>query len=175
MLQNWPYKRAFLTLRRAFLIKYLNKMSFWPRFWPYKRAFLTLRWYFSLIKCQFRSGLANNWPYKRVDLTSVDLTSGRDCISFLEDLWVEHEIDVPWSRFFRFQTKEGASDGDKFSSLSSLHADNPSVCERVQSVQPFHGRWIYARLRATMHQVLLAGVIIRGLPPMTSALEGGGG
>ena len=57
----------------------LTDLSGYLSFWPYKRVFLTLRRAFTLTKSQIRSGLAKNWPYKRVDLTSVALTSGLHC------------------------------------------------------------------------------------------------
>ena len=55
--------------------------------WPYKRAFLTLKHAFSLTICPFGSGPAKKWPYKRVDLTSVDHTSGLDCINEEFSAW----------------------------------------------------------------------------------------
>ena len=72
----------------------------WPENWPYKRAFLTLRWVFSLTKCLIRSGPGKNWPYKRVVLTFVDHTSGRDCIISLtcqrDDVLLQMYYIVVW-------------------------------------------------------------------------------
>ena len=65
--QNWFKKIKF----RAILS---FKWVFWPRFLPYKRAFLTVRRACKLTKCPIRSGLANNWPSKRIDLTFFETT-----------------------------------------------------------------------------------------------------